>query len=202
MLNLYSQTTFPVSASSAITRSCSDGPRPDGFCTYTRLPITIGAERPPNGTRHRRFAPLRSHEEGSPVSVDRPSRFAPRASGQSPSATRRGPCAHADVDKVEQITMTGRSNFSIGFRMLLEYVAVEKVAYERLFFMIRNAMRPIAWTLLLTAGLAAQSHRGALRGRVQDASGAAIVGAAVTGVNEATNETRTTVSGDAGGFAL
>src|SRR5687768_10868953 len=135
MLNLYSQITLPVSTSSAITRSCSAGPRPDGFWTYTRLPITIGAERPPNGTRHRRLLPLRSHEDGRPVSVEVPSRCAPRASGQSPSATRRPvpsavearPCAHAGATRVEHNTMTGRANFSIGFWMLLEYVPIEKL---------------------------------------------------------------------------
>ena len=56
--------------------------------------------------------------------------------------------------------------------------------------------------MLLVAGLDAQSHRGVIRGRVQDASGAVVAGAAVTAVNEATNETRTTTSGDAGAFAL
>src|SRR5688572_26934316 len=134
MLNLYSQIVLPVSASSATTRSCSDGPRPDGFCTYTRLPITIGAERPPRGTRHSKFVPLRSHEDGRPVSADTPSRFGPRASGQSPSATRRpepGPWAHAGAARPMQRVMTARSNFGIGFRMLLEYVSLEKFAYER-----------------------------------------------------------------------
>ena len=52
------------------------------------------------------------------------------------------------------------------------------------------------------ARLDAQSHRGVIRGRVQDASGAVVAGAAVTAVNEATNETRATTSGDAGAFAL
>ena len=68
--------------------------------------------------------------------------------------------------------------------------------------MIPNAMRLFAWTLLLTVGLQAQSHRGVIRGRVQDASGAVVAGAAVSAVNEATNEIRTTASGDAGAFAL
>jgi hypothetical protein len=68
--------------------------------------------------------------------------------------------------------------------------------------MISNAMRVCAWMLLLAAGLNAQSHRGVIRGRVQDASGAVVVGAAVRAVNEATNEVRTTASGDAGAFAL
>jgi hypothetical protein len=61
-------------------------------------------------------------------------------------------------------------------------------------------------SLALAAAVAvtveAQSHRGAIRGRVQDASGAAVAGAAVTAVNEASNEARTTTSGEAGGFAL
>src|SRR5262245_32531042 len=90
MLNLYSHTTLPVSASSAITRSCRSGPRPDGFCTYTRLPITIGADRPPYGTRQRKFWPFSANFSGRPVSFEMPSRFGPRASGQSPTATPRG----------------------------------------------------------------------------------------------------------------
>jgi hypothetical protein len=56
--------------------------------------------------------------------------------------------------------------------------------------------------LLLAIGLNAQSHRGAIRGLVQDPSGAVVADAAVTAVNEATNETRATTSGDAGAFAL
>jgi hypothetical protein len=86
--------------------------------------------------------------------------------------------------------------------MLLEYVLVEKVAYERDVVMIRKVMQVVTWTLVLVVGVNAQSHRGAIRGRVQDASGAVVAGAAVTAVNEATNETRTTTSGDAGAFAL
>src|SRR5687767_13394242 len=85
-----------------------------------RLPITIGAERPPKGTRHSRFVPLRSHEDGRPVSAEMPSRFVPRASGQSPSATRRpapsavegpapgdveaGVCANAGANVAAHIT--------------------------------------------------------------------------------------------------
>ena len=71
--------------------------------------------------------------------------------------------------------------------------------------MISKGIRALVWSMLLVAGacgLDAQSHRGVIRGRVQDASGAVVVGAAVTAVNEATNETRTTTSGDAGAFAL
>ncbi len=73
---------------------------------------------------------------------------------------------------------------------------------ERSVVMIFNAMRVGVWMLLLTVALHAQSHRGAIRGRVQDASGAVVAGAAITAVNEATNETRTTTSGESGAFAL
>src|SRR5262245_39252860 len=76
-----------------MTRSCSDGPRAAGFCTMTWLPTTIGADRPPYGTRQRKFSPLMAHFSGSPVSREMPSRLGPRASGQSPTGTRRGPWA-------------------------------------------------------------------------------------------------------------
>ena len=70
--------------------------------------------------------------------------------------------------------------------------------------MIPKAMR--AARVVAAAAGASDSMRRAIavsiRGRVQDASGAVVVGAAVTAVNEATNETRTTASGDAGAFAL
>src|SRR5688572_8276906 len=68
--------------------------------------------------------------------------------------------------------------------------------------MISKAIRALVWSMLLVAGLDAQSHRGIIRGRVQDASGAVIVGATITATNEATNETRETTSGDGGAFAL
>src|SRR5688500_16867303 len=60
-------------------------------------------------------------------------------------------------------------------------------------------------SLALAAALVsvdAQSHRGAIRGRVQDASVAVFDGAAVTAVNESTDEVRTPPSRDPGGFAL
>ena len=50
--------------------------------------------------------------------------------------------------------------------------------------------------------LDAQSHRGAIRGRVEDASGAVVAGASVTATNERTSETRTASSGPAGAFAI
>src|SRR5258707_2043303 len=49
--------------------------------------MTIGADRPPYGTRHRKFWPFSAHLSTSPVSRDTPLRSGPRISGQSPSAT-------------------------------------------------------------------------------------------------------------------
>ena len=86
--------------------------------------------------------------------------------------------------------------------MLLEYVPIEKIASVRDVVMMSTAMRVFACVLLACVGLSAQSHRGAIRGRVQDASGAMVANAAITAVNDATGETRTTTSGDAGAFAL
>src|SRR5207247_9374877 len=97
MLNVYSQIGLPVSASRHITRSWSLEPRPLGLCTQTRLPITIGADRPPYGARQRKFWPFNSHLSISPVSFDVPLRLGPRISGQSPSGTRLGPCPDASV---------------------------------------------------------------------------------------------------------
>ncbi len=55
---------------------------------------------------------------------------------------------------------------------------------------------------LLAVGLDAQSHRGVIRGRVEDAAGAVVAGAAVTAVNDETNETRATSTSDVGAFAI
>ena len=52
------------------------------------------------------------------------------------------------------------------------------------------------------ASLSAQTHRASVRGTVADPDGAVVVGAAVKVVNEGTNETRATVSGGEGEFAL
>ena len=65
-----------------------------------------------------------------------------------------------------------------------------------------KGIRALVWSILLVAVVDAQSHRGIIRGRVQDASGAVIVGASIVAINEATNETRDTTSGDGGAFAL
>jgi hypothetical protein len=45
--------------------------------------MTMGADRPPNGTFHARFSPEGDHFEGRFFSADLPSRFGPRHSGQS-----------------------------------------------------------------------------------------------------------------------
>ena len=44
----------------------------------------------------------------------------------------------------------------------------------------------------------AQSHRGAIRGRVEDPSGALIAAAAIKATNEATNEVREAFTGENG----
>ena len=86
--------------------------------------------------------------------------------------------------------------------MLLEYVSLEKFAYERALAMISRGICALVLSLLAASALDAQSHRGVIRGRVEDASGAVVVAASVTAVNEATNDTRTTTSGDGGAFAF
>src|SRR6185436_18005384 len=58
--------------------------------------MTMGADRPPYGARHRKFWPFSAHFSTRPVSLDTPSPLGPRASGQSPIATRlAGACAEA-----------------------------------------------------------------------------------------------------------
>ena len=54
--------------------------------------MTTGVDRPPYGTRQRKFSPFSFHELMSPVSREMPSRFGPLSSGQSPTRTRRGAC--------------------------------------------------------------------------------------------------------------
>ena len=87
--------------------------------------------------------------------------------------------------------------------MLLEYVPPGKAAYE-VRSMIRKMGRVLVFALLLASGLVleAQTHRGAIRGRVEDPSGAVVSGAEVRAINEATNETRMTATGDTGAFAI
>src|SRR5512132_1884273 len=64
--------------------------------------MTIGADRPPYGARQRKFSPLSAQRPTSPVSGEVPSRFGPRASGQSPFATLR-PCDCADTKDTKGI---------------------------------------------------------------------------------------------------
>jgi hypothetical protein len=78
-----SHTTLPLSASIATRRSCVFVRSPIGELRYRRLPNATGDERLPIGIRHARFSPDGDHFEGRFVSVDRPSRFGPRHSGQS-----------------------------------------------------------------------------------------------------------------------
>lgn len=68
--------------------------------------------------------------------------------------------------------------------------------------MMVKTFSAFACALLLTVGLDAQSHRGVIRGRVDDRSGAVVPGAVVTATNEATGEVRTTTTSRAGAFAI
>ncbi|HKY23001.1 MAG TPA: TonB-dependent receptor [Vicinamibacterales bacterium] len=65
-----------------------------------------------------------------------------------------------------------------------------------------RVFRVLVLSLLLAAEIEAQSYRGAIRGRVEDATGAVVAGARVTAVHDATNEQRTTSTSDSGAFAI
>ncbi|HEV3215573.1 MAG TPA: carboxypeptidase regulatory-like domain-containing protein [Vicinamibacterales bacterium] len=60
----------------------------------------------------------------------------------------------------------------------------------------------LLWAVSLAQQVDAQSHRAAIRGRVEDPSGAVIAGAAITATNEATHEVRAVVTGENGAFAI
>src|SRR5215813_8136019 len=66
-----------------MTRSCMVSPSPAVLKTKTRLPMTIGAERPPKGCFQTKFSPLGDHFSGRFFSGDTPSRVGPRHSAQS-----------------------------------------------------------------------------------------------------------------------
>ena len=131
----------------------------------------MGADRPPNGARQRSVPPLKSHESGRPVSEEMPSRLGPRASGQSPRATRRGACAQAGAARLSETAMTAAKYFSIGFSMLLEYVAAGKAAYERCGDGFEGLSARWRCRVCSRSGLEAQSHRGVIRGRVAGCDG-------------------------------
>jgi hypothetical protein len=60
----------------------------------------------------------------------------------------------------------------------------------------------LALSWFVAVGLDAQSHRGTIRGRVEDASGAALPNAEVRVANDATNEARSTTTGETGAFVV
>jgi Carboxypeptidase regulatory-like domain len=68
--------------------------------------------------------------------------------------------------------------------------------------MVSRVVRVLVAIGVLAAGLDAQSHRGVIRGRVEDASGAVVVSAGVTAVNEATSQTRASSTSEDGAFAI
>ena len=67
---------------------------------------------------------------------------------------------------------------------------------------VRTLSMAAAACVLVVTALEAQNHRGLIRGRVEDPSGASIAAAVVTVVNAATNETRAVETGDDGTFAI
>src|ERR1700737_363006 len=73
-------------------------------------------------------------------------------------------------------------------------------------FMTMTTRFSLAILLLRVVCLApsvdAQSHRGVIRGRVEDPSGAVIASAPITATHEATNEVRTVITGENGAFAI
>src|SRR5262245_53791205 len=102
------------------------------------------------------FWPLSAHLSGSPVSCDTPSRLGPRASGQSPSMTLRGPAAESPpppcaaskvVDAISPaLTTTAANNdfFSI-FIALLAVTPVDHCPFQSTFFHWRRGPTPAAY---------------------------------------------------------
>ena len=86
--------------------------------------------------------------------------------------------------------------------MLLEYAAVEQAADDEVRAMVSRGIRALAFSWLCAVTIDAQSHRAAIRGRVEDASGGVVAGAGVTAVNDAIGETRTTSTGGSGAYAI
>src|SRR5688572_19383920 len=83
-LNLRSQSTLPLLASTATSLSCVRDTSPSVIVSrYSRLPKVTGVERPPNGSVHATFSPDGDQLDGRFVSAERPSRLGPRDSGQS-----------------------------------------------------------------------------------------------------------------------
>src|SRR5687767_4658644 len=75
--------------------------------------MTMGVERPPYGTRHRKFSPFSFQVLMRPFSTETPSRFGPRSSGQSPARTRLEPCAGSDTHSAATIAATRLILFNI-----------------------------------------------------------------------------------------
>jgi hypothetical protein len=66
----------------------------------------------------------------------------------------------------------------------------------------KSKVASLTLMLLLAATPAAQSYRGAIRGVVQDPSGAVVPGVTVTAKNSATGETRTVTTGEDGNYVI
>ena len=75
--------------------------------------MTMGVERPPPGTRHRKFSPFSFQVLMRPFSTEMPSRLGPRSSGQSPARTRLGPCAGSDTQSPATMVVTRQILFNM-----------------------------------------------------------------------------------------
>src|SRR5262245_22831616 len=102
------------------------------------------------------FWPFSAHLSGRPVSCDTPSRFGPRASGQSPSATFLGPCADAS-----RPALTTNAANNVFFRFFIALLAVTPVDH-RLFHLAHGSPK----------GLRYRSHR--KRSRTRDGGSAGL----------------------------
>src|SRR6186713_599030 len=79
----------------------------------------MGVERPPPGTRHRKFSPFNFHELMRPFSTEMPSRLGPRSSGQSPARTLRGLSAGSDTHSPATSAATRQVLFSMNILWLI-----------------------------------------------------------------------------------
>src|SRR5688572_82537 len=88
--------------------------------------MTIGVERPPPGTRHRKFSPFSFHVLMRPFSTEMPSRLGPRSSGQSPARTLRGLWAGSDTHSPATSAATRQVLFSMHIldKSLTRYAAL------------------------------------------------------------------------------
>src|SRR5262245_11664909 len=86
--------------------------------------MTMGVDRPPPGTRHRKFSPFSFHVLIRPFSTEAPSRLGPRSSGQSPARTLRGLWAGRETHSPAIIAATRQVLFSMNILNVSRYAAL------------------------------------------------------------------------------